>query len=156
MWLNKKLSWHSHISYVCHKANHTLGFLQRNFKTCLTHIKEQDHKQLVLPLLEYCASIWDQHHQGHILKLEMVQPWAARFILNKPWSHSNNISVTKMLQDLKWPTLQTWCKYLRLILLFKIINRLLQIPDQYLASITYQINKYKSQSSPQILPLSTI
>ena len=57
VWLNGRLSWHSHISYTCHKVNRTLGFLQRNLKTCPTHLKEHAYKQMVLPLLEYCASI---------------------------------------------------------------------------------------------------
>ena len=36
-----------------------------------------------------------------------------------------------MLYDLKWPSLQSRHKYLRLILLFKIINILLLIPHHY-------------------------
>ena len=92
---------------------------------------EQAYKQMVLPLLEYCASIWDPHHQSDIQKLEMVQHRAARFVTNKPWTHNNNDSVTKMSYDLKWPSLQSRRKYLRLILLFKIINHLLLIPHHY-------------------------
>ena len=52
VWLNGCLSWHSHNSYTCHKANRTLGFLQRNLKICPTHLKEKAYKQMVLPLLE--------------------------------------------------------------------------------------------------------
>ena len=135
VWLNSQLSWHSHISNICHKANRTLGFLQRNFKTCPTHLKEVAYKQLVLPLLEYCATIWDPHNQYDIKHLEMVQRRTARFVLNKPWSHNDNNSVTEMLQYLKWPALQIRRKYLRLILLFKIINNLLMIPNQYLPAL---------------------
>ena len=62
----------------------------------------------------------------------MVQHRAARFVLNKPLCHSNSNSVTEMLQYLKWPTLQIYRKYLRLALLFKIINNLVKIPNQYL------------------------
>ena len=94
-------------------------------------LKEQAYKQLVLPLLEYCAPIRDPHHQTDINKLESVQRRAARFILNKPWN--NNLDrVTVMLNDLKWPTLQSHHKYFRLILLFKVVNRLQLIPEQYL------------------------
>ena len=73
IWLNGHLLWLSHISYTCHKANCTLGFLQRNLKTCPTHLKEQAYKQMVLLLLEYCADIWDPHHQSDIKKLQTVQ-----------------------------------------------------------------------------------
>ena len=56
-------------------------------------------------------------------------------ILNKPWN--NNLdSVTVMLNDLKWPTLQSHHKYLRLILLFKVVNHLQLIPEHYLPSPT--------------------
>jgi len=44
--------------------------------------------------------------------LEMAQCCAAHFFLNKPWFHDNDVSVTEMLQDLKWLTLQTQCKYI--------------------------------------------
>ena len=129
VWINEKLSWQTHILYTC---NRTLGFLKRNLRTCPTYLKEQAYKQLVLPLLENCAPIWDPHHQTDINKLESVQCRAARFVLNKPWN--NNLdSVTVMLNDLKWPTLQSHRKYLRLILLFKVVNHLHLI--QYLNNI---------------------
>ena len=34
-----------------------------NFRTCPTHLKEVAYKQLVLPLLEYCAPIWEPHNK---------------------------------------------------------------------------------------------
>ena len=51
-------------------------------------------------------------------------------------SHPATVSVTVMLNDLKWPTLQRHRKYLRLILLFKVVNHLQLIPEQYLPSPT--------------------
>ena len=42
VWLNNRLSWawHFRISNICRKANYTFGFLQRNLRTCPTHLKE--------------------------------------------------------------------------------------------------------------------
>ena len=45
-------------------------------------------------------------------------------------------SVTEMLSNLKWPTLRNHRKYLRLTLLFKVINHLQTIPEHYLPSLT--------------------
>ena len=59
VWINEKLSWQTHILCTCNKANRTLRFLQRNLRICPTYLKEQAYKQLVLPVLEYCAPIWD-------------------------------------------------------------------------------------------------
>ena len=68
------------------------GILQRYPKACPTHLKEQEYKKMVLPLLEYCACIWDLHHQSDIQKLEIVQHQTAGFVTNKPWSHNDNYS----------------------------------------------------------------
>ena len=71
---------------------------------------------------------------GDIKRLEMVQRRAAHFVLNRPWNHTGNESVNEMLSVLKWPLLQARRKYLRLVLLFNVVNHLLYIPDQYLPS----------------------
>ena len=76
----------------------------------------------------------------------MVQHRAAHFVLNKPWCHNNSDSATEMLQYLKWPTLQIRRKYLRLTLLFKIINNLLMIPNQYLPT-SAQLSNARSRSN---------
>ena len=60
VWLNGKFQWHTHVSQTCNKANRILGFLQRNLKNSPTHLKLA-YKQLVLPSMEYCATIWDLH-----------------------------------------------------------------------------------------------
>ena len=142
--------------------------VQGSMDSPITYLKEQAYKQLVLPLLEYCAPIWDPHHQTDINKLESVQCRAARFILNKPWN--NNLdSVIVMLNDLKWPTLQSHSKYLKLILLFKVVNHLQLIPEQYLPSparltstrsnhpckfyhIQTSCDSYKFSFSPRMIP----
>jgi len=87
-------------------------------------------------MLEYCAPIWDPHFTTEIKKLESLQRQAARFVLNKPWFHNNTDSVTEMLSELKWPTLQNHSKYLLLILLFKVVNHLQTTPEHYLPSLT--------------------
>ena len=61
--------------------------------------------------MEYYATIWDPHHQGDIERLEMVQCQAARFVLNRSWTHNRNENVTDMLMNLKWPPLQARRKY---------------------------------------------
>ena len=79
--------------------------------------------------------IWDPHHQGDIKWLEMVQRQATHFVLNRSWTHNRNESVTEMLMNLKWPSLQISGHLFRpvvLILLFDIVNHLLYILDQFL------------------------
>ena len=44
------------------------------------------YKQLLLSSIEYCSAIWDPYHHSDINKLEMIQHYAAHFVLNKAWN----------------------------------------------------------------------
>ena len=50
-----------------------------------TYVKEYTYKTLVLPSVDYCSAIWDPYTKKDVLKLEMLQHRAARFVANKPW-----------------------------------------------------------------------
>ena len=78
--INHNLSWTNHISNITSKSYQVLGLLRRNLYNCSTHVKEIAYKTLVRPKLEYCASVWDPHHQEHKTRLEAVQRRAARFV----------------------------------------------------------------------------
>ena len=67
-------------------------------------------------------------------KVEMIQHRAARFILDKPWCRNERDSVTQMISELNWPTLQHRRKCTRLTLLFKLLHQHLIIPNYYLPS----------------------
>ena len=135
IYLNNKLSRHDHIDYICNKANRLLGFLRRNLHSCHKHFKEYAYKQFLLPSIEYCCVIWDSYHQNDIYKLEIIQDHAARFVLNKPWIRHHHDSITEMLNELNWPSLQEHRKQARLILLYKIVNHLLLVPNRCLPSL---------------------
>ena len=71
----------------------------------------------------------------------MLQQWAARFVADKSWyKNKHNESITKMLTDSHWPTLENRREQARLILLFKIVNGLLTVSVCFLPplpTITY-------------------
>ena len=127
--LHHKLSWSPHVNHICNKANRMLGFLNRNLFHAPQNIREYTYKQLVLPLLDYCSAIWDPYTKSDISKLKMLQHRAAHFVVNKPWYRQYlNVSITKILAELHWPTLQNRRKQARLILMFKIVNGNLIVP----------------------------
>ena len=133
--LHNKLSWQPHVNQICHKANRQLGFLyRRNLKWCSKHFKEYAYRQIVLPSIQYCSAIWDPYYQNAIHKVEMIQHRAARFILNKLWHRNERDSITHMIFELSWPTLQHRRKFTRLTLLFKLLHQHLIIPDYCLPS----------------------
>ena len=75
----------------------------------------------------------DPHTQSAIQKIEMVQRWAARYVLRR---YHNTSSVSDMLEQLQWPTLAQRRCCLHLTMLYKIKNRIVTIdPTPYLKPI---------------------
>ena len=80
-------------------------------------MKEAAYKTLVRPILEYGSTVWDPHCNGLNDELENVQKRAARFVTRK-YSYETG-SMTGILEELKWETLQKRRKDNRLILMYK-------------------------------------
>jgi len=84
--------------------------------------------------MEYASAVWDPHHNSLIQQLEKVQSHAARWIFN---DYSRFSSVSAMLNELSWPSLQARHKISKLQILHKILNHQLAIfiPSYYLPSM---------------------
>ena len=83
-------------------------------------------------MLEYANVVWDPRQQYLSDKIEMVQKQAARWVEQdcRPTS-----SVSEMINDLQWPTLQERRKYSRPITFYKFLHGSLpdtSIPDHYI------------------------
>ena len=123
-----------------------IGFLKRNLRITSSETKSSAYFMLVRPSMEYCASVWNSHHTTSINKLEMVQRRAARYATNR---FRNTSSVSDMLESLQWESLQSRRAKIQLIMLFKIINNLVDIPAaDYL---TPAPSKTRSNHSKKIL-----
>ena len=118
--LTRDLNWNKHISNIVGKANRTLGFMRRNLSNCPEKIKKQAYHALVRPHLEYASSVWDPHVQKQINDIEAVQRRAARFV--KRCYDRTPGTVTTILNELEWPTLQQRRKEARLTMMYKTMN----------------------------------
>ena len=123
---NNKLTWQNHIDLTTAKANKVLCFLRRNLYDCSTKVRSASYSTMVRPILEYSAAIWDPHLQREINQLETVQRRAARFATKTYYDRTPGC-VTNLLKDLKWDSLQNRHQILRLGLLHKINNNLVDI-----------------------------
>ena len=104
---NNTLDWGQHITSVTTKANNTIGLLRRNLNIASTKTKETAYTSMVRPTVEFASCVWDPHERVDINKIEMVQRgggWGARFVKHR---YHNRSSVTYLLEDLKWKSLET-------------------------------------------------
>ena len=112
------MDWGQHVSEISFKATKTLGFLHRNLAFApRSSTKEVAYKTLVRPKLEYAAPIWSPHLKLQINQIEKVQRTAARWTYRR-WR--NMSSVSEMLDELEWPSLEARRDQSSLLLFHKI------------------------------------
>ena len=93
---------------------------------------------MVHPILEYVSTVWDPHTSVNINRLEAVQRSAARMCFK---DFSRFSSVTTMLTDLELPTLQSRRIKSKLMMIYKIIHNLADIPSDYLTPVPPYLRK---------------
>jgi hypothetical protein len=144
--ISHNLKWNIHISSIVAKANKALWFLRRNLWRCPQKIKEQLYFALVRSILEYACAVWDPFTISNIQSIEMIQHRAARFV-TKDYSRTEG-SITRIMDKLKWPTLESRRKQIRLTTMFKIQNQSVAITtpeyiQRQVASTTRQYHPAK-------------
>ena len=122
--VHHKLSGNEHICCIVKKANSSIGFLRRNLQIHQKHIKANTYKTLAGPQIEYASTIWDPFTQENQNEIEMVQRRAARFACN---NYRREASVTTMRDELGWRSLKQRRADQRLIMLYKIVNNLVEV-----------------------------
>ena len=99
------------------KAMRVLGILQRSLSSCGRYVKERSYLSLVRPIVEYATVAWFPQTKKGIDCIESVQRRAARLINNDCSCYS---SVSTMVTDFNWPSLQSRRRIFYLGMFYKI------------------------------------
>ena len=83
--------------------------------------------KIVRPKLEYASAAWDPFLKKDISALERVQRKAARFCSQ---NYNRYASVTDMIKDLGWATLETRRRQSRLTLMYRLTHGLIDIDSR--------------------------
>ena len=83
------------------------------------------------PKLEYSSTTWNPQQVTQKRQIEQVQRNAARFVSNKPFNYQNPTSITSMIQQLNWPTLEARRRSSDLVLMYKVVHNLVAVPITY-------------------------
>ena len=110
---------------MTNKANSKLSFLCHNLKGCPEKLKQTAYFSLIHSFMEYGATVWDPYQKYKSDKIVRVQQRAARFVKSR---YSRYSSVSDMLDVLGCTPLSQRRQEARLILFYKIINGLAQVP----------------------------
>ena len=135
------------IAALSHTIIIIICFLKRNLKIKSSAVKSHAYKAFVIPTLEYASAVWDPHTRTQINQIEKVQRRAARYVTNR---YHNTSSVTDMLHNLNWPSLDIRRTRVRLIMFYKIIHHVVAIhPLDTLLLPTTTITRYNSSHTYQ-------
>ena len=90
-------------------------------------------QSIVRPQLEYASTVWDPVTKANKAKVESVKKRAARFCYN---DYRRTSSVTSVLQELGWESLQSRREQNKVAMMYRIANNLVEIPADQLLTAT--------------------
>ena len=152
--IDKDLKWGFHVEKVVSKANRSLGFIKRNLSMCPKEIKCAAHHILVRPQLEYVSVACNPHLETQKESIERVQKKAARFVANEhSWEEG---SMTKLLRDLEWSSLEARRTVARLTFFYKILNKHVDIELPHYVTPQNYNSRGSDINAPKFVQISTV
>jgi hypothetical protein len=115
VFLDDSLTWKSHVEYITTKVGKRLGLLRRTRKDLTANAANMIYKTFILPILDYCDSVWACCNRSDIDQLERLQNRAGRIVMR-------SIRSAPALARLKWDKLENR----RNKHIFKLVNLCLQ------------------------------
>ena len=139
--LNEKMNWKTHVTNTTNKAQKVINLIKRNFYKSSSDTKILCYNTLVRPTLEYASSAWSPHTQSDCVKLENINRQAARLAFKEHRREPG--TMTNLLKEKNWPTLEERSTVNRLGMLHKIMHSATPIVDQ-----TVQLSEYQRPRAP--------
>ena len=101
------------ITNIAKKSSNTLNFIKRNLSDCSSNVKALAYLTMVCtcPQTKYASAVCDPYYNNYKDKLESIQRRTARWVFS---DYRKTSSISSMLQQLSWPSLQIRRKISRL------------------------------------------
>ena len=118
--ITHNLSWTKHVDTITCKAN---SFQKRNLSQSSLHVESLAYFTYVRPILKLASVVWSPFIKTtcNTDKNEMVQRKAASFVFN---DYHRFCSVSNMLQQLNWNSLESRRTKAIIVMFYKIVNNI--------------------------------
>ena len=131
IFIDQNLNFNCHIKYLIKKISPKIGILHRLRQFLPPDVLNIVYKTTIQPIFDYCITVWGNSTKQNIKTLQILQNCVARAVLG---NFDFNSSVSLMIKQLKWSTVQNRYTYFTCIMVYKCLNGL--APD-------YLINLFK-------------
>ena len=118
VYVDHNLRWQNHINSIQKRLVSLIGLLYRIRPFLDKASMLLFYNAYVLPVLDYCISIWGHSAEIHMHKLQILQNRAASIILNANWYTSSEI----LLKELNWMSVKQRLFYCTSVLMYDVIN----------------------------------
>ena len=108
------------VNSVAKNVNSKIALLKRLNYYLNDDMRKMFYNAYILPLMDYCCSIWGKNLKCHINKITSLQKRVAKTILFK----SIRTPSKDLFQYLEWLTFENRCKYQTALLVYKSLNKL--------------------------------
>ena len=79
--LDESLSWNAHVNYLISKVSKRIGILGRTRRSISMHTAGIIYRSFILPVLDYCDTVWNCCGRTNADNIEKLQRRAARIIM---------------------------------------------------------------------------
>ena len=136
--VDKFLHWDIQVQELFKRINSKINLLSKIKKYLTTEARLLYFNSYILPLFDYCCTIWGNCSKKDLERMTRLQKKAARIILGK-----YDVASKKLFADLNWLDFANRIKFHKCILVFKIVNGL---SPPYLQDLLRQIKSSSTSS----------
>jgi hypothetical protein len=133
--IDQSLEWKTHVNAVYSKVSAKISLFKRISKYLTLDMKKLFYNAYIMPIFDYCCTLWSTCNQSSKCKLAKLQKRAARLILCVPYKTPSY----HMFKQLSWLPIRVRFTFHIAIQVYKAINRL--VPEYYCKLITVSENK---------------
>ena len=118
--IDQCLNFDKHIDYVCKNVTSKISLLCKIKQYLPLQTRKLYYNAYILPVLDYCMTIWGSASKKHLDRLLKLQKRAARIILDMP----PDAPSIPLFEKLGWLSIYERSHYNKAIILYKSINGL--------------------------------
>ena len=134
VYIDRTLSWSTHIDYICKKLSQRLGMLRRIRHNLRYEARLAFYYCLTLSIMDYCCVVWGNTSKENLDRIHRLQKKAARLILDR----ESKAPSLPLFQELGWLPIHDRIKFVRAAIVFKALNGLL---PSYISDLILPFNK---------------
>jgi hypothetical protein len=138
------LKWNDYVTTLCKKISVKIAQMRSLSGVVPRSVLKQFYVSCVQPCIDYAISVWGYTSDQNINKIQRLQNYAARIILNN-YDYINYRGLS-LVKELEWMSIKQRCLYFTCILVYKCLNNLAPdyLCDDFMLQSAFNVHDSRS------------